>query len=229
MLRSIGLLLAALLAASASLAADLTALERRWLQGMQPVIEFARDARMPLDIVVQPQPAPDASPLAMGFVAGRCKLVLSMRGHPQAQAILERIEPDLVGAALELMAAHELGHCRRHLDGAWQALPAGFSASAPEELGPSLREAWLSMRAVRREEGHADLVGLAWVRQRHGQRHYARLLDWLAAERTRDRIPGSHHDTLAWIRLAGDGQALARGSIFAAADALWGLGLAADD
>ena len=31
-----------------------------------------------LDIMVQPQPAPGETPLGMAFVAGRCKLVLSM-------------------------------------------------------------------------------------------------------------------------------------------------------
>ena len=97
-------------------AADLTPTELRWLKGAWPVIAFAKDAGLPLDIIVQPQPTPGAAPLALAYVDGRCKLVLSMRGNSEATASLERIEPDLRDAALELMAAHELGHCRRYLD-----------------------------------------------------------------------------------------------------------------
>jgi hypothetical protein len=39
---------------------------------------------------------PGAAPLALGFVDGRCKLVLSMRGNAEAQSTLDRIEPDLL-------------------------------------------------------------------------------------------------------------------------------------
>lgn len=218
----------AVLATSACRAADLTPLETRWLQGMWPVVSFARQSRLPLDIVVQPQASPGASPLALGFVDGRCKLVLSMRGNPEAQATLDRIEPDLVDAALELMAAHELAHCQRYLEGAWFRFPAGFADSAPEGLSADLREAYATMRSVRREEAYADLVGLAWAQLHHRPR-YERLQRWLVAERSRDLIPGSHHDTLAWIRMAGDGSAWVRPSIFASAAVLWRSGLASAD
>jgi len=40
-------------------------------------------ANLPLDIVVQPQPTPGKAPLALAFVDGRCKLVLSMRENPK--------------------------------------------------------------------------------------------------------------------------------------------------
>ena len=210
------------------LASDLTQTEVRWLKGVWPVVAYAKEAKLPLDIVVQPQPTPGAAPLALAFVEGRCKLVLSMRGNAQARATLERIEPDLLDATLELMAAHELGHCRRYLDGAWYGLPAGFAASEPEELQPDLRAAYMSMKAARREEGYGDLVGLAWTRQRHPQQ-YARLHGWLIAERSKDLIQGSHHDTLAWVQLAKDGTALVDSSIFTASAALWAAGLAADD
>ena len=59
------------------------------------MVAYAKENGIPLDMVVQPQAAPGAAPLALGFVAGRCKLVLSMRGNPEAQATLERIEADL--------------------------------------------------------------------------------------------------------------------------------------
>ena len=219
--------IAVALASGSCLAAELTDTESRWLKGSWPVVAFAKRAGMPLDIVVQPQPTPGAAPLALAFFEGRCKLVLSMRGNPEAQATLERIEPDLLDATLELMAAHELGHCRRYLDGAWYGLPAGFAASVPDELGPELRAAYVNMTALRRKEGYGDLVGLAWSQQHH-PRKYARLHAWLVAERSRELVPGSPHDTLVWARLAEHGSALVGASIFAGPQALWLSGLVAD-
>ena len=217
-----------MLASMASLAAELTPTETRWLKGAWPVITFAREAKLPLDIVAQPQATPGAAPLALAFVDGRCKLVLSMRGNPEADTALDGVAPELRDAALELMAAHELGHCRRYLDGAWYGLPAGFSTEVPDALSPELRVAYADMQAARREEGYGDLVGLAWTRQQHPQ-HYERLYRWLVEERSRDRVRGSPHDTLAWVNLAREGAVLQDGSIFAAASLLWTRGLSADD
>lgn len=220
---------AAAIFASAGWSADLTATESRWLKGIWPVVSYARDIQLPLDIVVQPQSTAGHAPLAMAFIDGRCKLVFSMRGNPEAQAALERIAPDLLDAALELMAAHELGHCQRYLEGAWHALPAGFTQRTGAALqNPELREAVLEMRAARREEGFADLVGLAWIKQRR-PRDYAALHAWLVGERSRELVPGSHHDTLVWLRQAGDGTALAGRPIFAGAASLWADGLHVDN
>ena len=224
---SIVAILLALLAPLSCCAADLTATEKRWLQGVWPVVAFAKESRMPLDIVVQPQPAPGLPPLALGFVDGRCKLVFSMRDNPEAQATLERLDPDLADAALELMAAHELGHCKRYLDGAWHGLPAGFAASVPEALSPELRTEYANMKAARREEAYGDLVGLAWT-SAHRPQQYAAVRAWLLAERTTDLIEGAHHDTLVWLRLAAHGEAFSDPSIFVSATRLWLAGLAAD-
>jgi len=210
-------------------AADLTATELRWLRGSWPVVAYAKAAGMPLDVVVQPQPTPGLPPLALAFVDGRCKLVLSMRGNPEAEATLERIAPDLLGPALELMAAHELGHCHRYLDGAWHGVPAGFALPVPAGLSDAEGEAFESESAARREEGYGDLVGLAWTAAHH-PRLYARLHAWLVAERTLDRVPGSVHDTLAWVRLAADASAWsANPTLFAVPARLWRVGLAAAD
>lgn len=216
----------ALLGAGAGRAGELTETETRWLRGLWPVISYARAQQLPLDVVVQPQPTPDAVPLALGFVDGRCKLVLSLRENPAAALALAGLAPDLVNPALELMAAHELAHCRRHLDGVWALLPAGFSPPAmPAGLDSGLHGDYAAMQATRREEAYADLVGLAWTQQRHPQR-YARLHAWLAGVRAADRIPGSHHDTLAWVMLARDGAALSGPSIFVSAARLWRAGFA---
>ena len=217
-------LFAALLSAPACPAADLTATEKRWLKGTWPVLEFGRQTGLPLDIVVQPQPAPGAAPLAMAFVRGRCKLVLSMRGNSEAQATLERIAPELLDATLELMAAHELGHCRRHLDGAWYGVPSGFAADSTAQRDVESVDAHEPISAARREEGYADLVGLAWVQRQHPHL-YARLWAWLVAERSRDRVPGADHDTLAWVRLAAPDPGLGHASIFDGAAMRWITGL----
>ena len=217
----------AMLVAASAAAADITPTEARWLKGAWPVIAFAGQARLPLDIVVQPQSPPGAVPLALAFVEGRCKLVLSMRGNPEAQATLERIAPDLVDATIELMTAHELGHCWRYAKGAWYDVPVGFVPAVPLELEGELRSAYVGMTAQRREEGFGDLVGLAWVRQRRPA-DYERLYAWLAAERTHERVRGSPHDTLVWVHLAEKGVAVVDGSIFKGAAALWVRGLSAD-
>ena len=222
--------MAAALVASAGFCVSLSDTEERWLKGVMPVITFAREINLPLDIVVQPQPTPGAAPLAMAFQDGRCKLVFSMRDNPEAHATLERIAPDMRDAALELMAAHELGHCKRYLEGAWHVLPSGFvqRPGVGGSMQPELQAAVLAMTAARREEGFADLVGLAWIRQRH-PRMYATLYAWLVRERSSDLITGSHHDTLVWLRQVADGAALQGRSIFAEAASVWEDGLGADN
>ena len=198
----------------------LTPLEQRWVDAMAPVIADAKQDGLPLDIVVQPQDEPQAAPLALGFVDGHCKLVLTMRGNPNAAATLDALPPALQQPALELMAAHEIGHCRRYLDGAWHAVPARFRAEPPSGLSDSLRTAYDEMCATRREEAYGDLAGLAWTSRHHPQ-DYAALHAWLLAERTTDTLPGSHHDTAPWLRLAADPAALRDGPIFDAVQALW--------
>ena len=89
------------------------------------------------------------------------------------------------------MAAHELAHCLRHLDGAWALPPTGFSPQAiPEGLDSGLRDDYAEMQATRRTETFVDLVGLAWTQRRHPQR-YARLHAWLMGLHSAERIPGS--------------------------------------
>lgn len=215
--------------ASTSVAADLTDLEQRWLSGIWPVVSYARKAELPLDIVVQPQPTPGLTPLGMAFVDGRCKLVLSMRGNAKAQSLLDRIDPALLDITLELMAAHELGHCHRYLQEAFDVLPAGFTADqVPETLDPELRAAFLAMKATRREEAYGDLVGLAWTKRYHPERYVA-LHAWLFSQRSQDVIRGSDHDTRAWLRLVDDSTMLADSSMFEGAAAAWMLGLDADE
>ena len=187
----------------------------RWLRGSWPVVAYAKAAGMPLDIVVQPQPTPGLPPLALAFIDGRCKLVLSMRGNPEAEATLARIEPELLGPASSSWPRTSSATAAAISTAPGTACRPASPHSAPAGLSDEQREAEEDMSAARREEGYGDLVGLAWTAERHPQ-HYARLHAWLLAERSRDRVPGSPHDTLAWVRLAADRSAWSGASLFAA-------------
>ena len=186
-------------------AAELTQLEQRWIASAVPVLAFARGVQLPIDIVVQPQAGPNDVPLAMGFAGGRCKLVLSLRGNPDAERQLEGVAPEAQGELIEAMAAHEIGHCWRYARGAWHALPAGFVESGEETADdPALLAASKAMREARREEGYADLVALAWTRHSHPAA-YARVHAWLAALRHDQPVAHNGHDTRTWVALARDG------------------------
>jgi hypothetical protein len=208
--------------------AELNATERAWLDAALPVLAYAQDQAWPLDIIVQPQPTPGETPLGMAFVAGRCKLVFSMRGNPEAQATLDRIAPGLVGPVVEAIAAHELAHCWRHLQNHWGTLPSRVQVSSyldqvPADVADTLREMW----RTRREEGYADLVGLAWTQQHHPAL-YAQVHAWNVQLRAEQVLETGPHDTRVWVRLAADPrQFTASGSVFERVQPLWLAGLVA--
>jgi hypothetical protein len=111
----------------------------------------------------------------------------------------------------------------------WHALPAGFRDVAEAAGDPVFVEERRSMRDTRREEGYADLVGLAWTRSRHPDR-YAQVHAWLEAYRADQPIDGAHHDTRVWLRLARDPRAFAPGDTpFEQAEPLWRTGLLSPD
>ncbi len=209
---------------------ELTATERIWLEAALPVLRYAREHRLPLDIIVQPQPTPGETPIGMAFVDGRCKLVLSMRGNPEAQSTLDRMPPGLAGPVVEAIVAHELGHCWRHLRRSWGSLPDGVRA-AP--LGGHLKPdqvALLSdMWRTRREEAFADLVGLAWTLRHHPTR-YVEVHHWHVCYRAEQAVDTGPHDTRVWVRLAGDRtRFLPAATIFEQVQDLWKAGLLAGE
>jgi hypothetical protein len=226
MRRAVLPLLAALAAPAAQ--AQLTEIEARWIAAATPVLAYAQAQGLPVDVVVQPQPDADAAPLAMGHLDGRCKLVLTMRGDAaRPDAVLATAPPALRPLLMEAMAAHEVAHCWRSVRGAARGVPAGFAADlAPVAGDDGERARWRAeMAATRREEGFADLVGLAWTLRRHPAQ-YAAVHAWLSGVRADPAVAGSHHDTRAWVRLAVDAAALAGGdSPFEPALALWQRGL----
>lgn len=223
-------LLAAALACpgAAGAAPELSATELAWLRAAAPVLAFARAEQMPLHVLVQPQDTPGQTPMGMAFIEGRCVLVLSMRGNPEAQATLDRMPPGLQGPVVEAIAAHELGHCWRHLRQTWGTLPSGLVelsgfSQVTAEQAVLLKDMW----RTRREEGFADLVGLAWTLLHHPQ-HYAAVHAWHVRERAEQPVDTGPHDTRVWIRLAQDTAAFGhKGSVFERVAALWQAGLVA--
>lgn len=218
----------AVLASASAQAAELTALEERWLQAAAPVLVYSQSLKLPIDIIVQPQARASDVPLAMGYQRGRCKLVLSLRGNPQAEAVFAGIPQAGQGELIEAMAAHEIAHCWRHAQGAWNALPAGFVETGEETASDaSLLAMARALRETRREEAYADMAALAWTRHSHPQ-SYPRVHAWLAKVRA-GQTPRGGHDTRTWVALAGDGARFgAAASPFEDAAPLWREGLLRD-
>lgn len=181
-------------------AASLTETEKKWLNAGLPVLEYAREQGLAIDIVVQPLPKAGDVPFAMGVADGRCKLVLSMRGNPDAEKVLNGVPQERIGAVIEAMTAHEVAHCWRYTHGSWHALPAGF-VDAPDTGDRELARLRKEMRDTRREEGFADLVGLAWTAHSHPDQ-YREVHAWFERIREHQPVPGAHHDTRVWIDLA---------------------------
>jgi hypothetical protein len=216
-----------LFAANSWAQATLTPLEIRWLKAGSPVLDYAKTMRLPVDIIVQPEAKPTDVPLAMGFDKGRCKLVLSMRGNPHAETILDPIVPAQRDMIIETMVAHELGHCWRYMHGVWHQLPAGMIEATPpaDAVRQPLADELQLMRETRREEGFADLVGLAWTLNRHPAQ-YEFVYRWLAQLRQVQPTAGSYHDTAVWIQLAKNPAALGQADApFEQVLPLWKQGL----
>jgi hypothetical protein len=215
--------------ASASRAADLTALESRWLQAGMPVLLAAKAEGLPLDIIVQPQPTPGETPIGLAYIDGRCKLVLSTRGNEEAEKLAASIPSDFKEPILEAVMAHEIGHCWRHHTGAWGTLPPGLEAGADlSALSAHDAEQLKAMWATRREEGFADAAGLAWTLEKRPQA-YARVHAWLTASRAEQELPGGFRDTRAWLRLAADPAVFrAAPTYLERAHSVWVAGLTAD-
>ncbi len=201
--------------------AALTDMETRWLKAASPVLAYSQRIKLPIDIIVQPVARPSDVPMAMGFMDGRCKLVLSMRGNPDAEKVLDAVPDAERGVLMEAMAAHEVAHCWRYAQGAWHELPAAFEGQAASTT-PVTPDQVLQNR---REEGFADLVALAWTRRHHPE-HYQRVHAWLETLRSEHSAPGGTHDTRAWVTLARDGSVFKDAATpFEEASRTWTMGL----
>lgn len=209
-------------------AAELTALETRWLTAGLPVLGYAKqELALPVDITVQPQAGPNDVPMALGFDEGRCKLVLSMRGNPAAESVLDGVPAAQRAVLIEAMTAHEIGHCWRYAHHEWHALPAGFVEVGQQQASSaSLLEQAKQLRATRREEGFSDLLALAWTARRHPDQ-YGQVYQWM--RRVRQSATGSH-DTAAWLKLAPEAQVFSSSRpLFEQVTLLWSKGLVDGD
>lgn len=219
-----------LVPALASAGAALTDMETRWLKAAGPVLAYAKRINLPIDIIVQPVARPTDVPMAMGFLNGRCKLVLSMRGNPDAETVLDNVPQADHAVLMEVMAAHEVGHCWRYVQGAWHELPAGFVETGEQHAEHhALLAETKRMRDNRREEGFADLVALAWTKRHHPQQ-YAKVHAWLESLRNDHPAPGGSHDTRAWVRLAADATVFREAATpFEDVNGAWRQGLLSDE
>ncbi|MEO7580057.1 MAG: hypothetical protein ABIT83_20805 [Massilia sp.] len=217
------------LLASPAFSAELTAQETRWLLAAAPVLAYSQQLKLPIDIVVQPQPRPNDVPLAMGFDNGRCRLVVSLRNNPDAETVLDGVPEQERGLLIEAMAAHEIGHCWRYAQGTWHALPAGFIERPERRIDDAdLAADYKAMRETRREEGYADLVALAWIGRRHPDQ-YDRVYAWFDSVRGAQPVDGNAHDTRVWVRLArAAGNFVQGATAFDDAAGLWNKGLLLD-
>lgn len=196
----------------------LTDLENRWINAAVPVLDYAESQGLPIDIIVQPETPKGAVPLAMGFDSGRCKLVLTLRGNADAEASLKGLNDEQQALAIEAMAAHEIAHCWRRASGDWNTVPHGFVTSETS----SARQ---QMEQTRREEGFADVFGLAWMQQKHPEK-YGEMHAWFTQVRAEPSVPGGHHDTRNWVELTQDASIFdADKSLFEQAQMLWERGL----
>lgn len=210
-----------MLSCSSAFAAELTSMETRWLTAGLSVINYARqELQLPVDITVQPQARANDVPVALGYQDGRCKLVLSLRGNPQAEDILGSVPEARRALMIEAMFAHEIAHCWRYAQGAWHQTPSGFAQGGAQPAQ--------ALQQTRREEGFADLVALAWTWQRHPE-HYADVAAWMRQVRAPAAASAAvdSHGTMAWLQLAQTGAAFNGGlPLFEQAGSLWRQGLA---
>jgi hypothetical protein len=211
-----------ILAANAAQAEpNLNAIEVKWLNAAEPVLSFAAEQGLNVDIVVQPTSTASDVPLAMGVKNGRCKLILSMRDNPDAEATLAGVPAADHTVLIEAMVAHELAHCWRFSQGQWNQWPVGFT-DAPEVRDSA--DSQQSMRATQREEAFADLVALAWVGFAHPG-DYAQVHAWLEGIRSDQPVADSYHDTRRWLMLAKSAATFSNDKpLFEQAHAVWATG-----
>lgn len=219
----------ALVSANGWASANLSEVELKWLRAAEPVLVFAKAQGLSIDIAIKPQSEPGDVPLAMGVRGGHCKLLLSMRGNPNAEATLTNAPVGQQALLIEAMAAHEVAHCWRYAHGVWHALPAGFVERQDVGDNTELAKQIQQMRVARREEGYADLLALAWTSWRHAP-EYSDVYAWLERIRGEAPLGGGYHDTRVWLRLAKHAATITSSkNLFQQVQNLWMEGLRSEE
>jgi hypothetical protein len=182
--------------------ATLTPTESKWLSAAAPVVVYAREQLLPVDIIIAPQGMQGHSPVAMAFLNGRCKLVMSLRSQGTAEDTLERIPDKLFNAVAQAITAHEVAHCWRVSRNETSQSQAGFFDFQSTKINTNnFAKNMQSMDMSRNEEGFADLFGLAWTQMRNPTQ-YAQVHEWFTQQRSHRHVVGGEHDTSIWIELA---------------------------
>jgi hypothetical protein len=162
---------------------SLTVQETYWLQSALPVLTYAKEMGLPISITVQPQAAPEATPVALGMANGVCKLIFSMRGNEIVGTLLEGVPTGEQGFMIEAIIAHEIGHCWRHIRSKWNSVPDGYKEPAEKKgIRADLLVDIKAARVQQREEGYADLVALFWIKKNHPSA-FAEVYEWLLNKR----------------------------------------------
>lgn len=204
--------------------AEFLPIEMKWLSAVEPVLNFAAERGLPVDVAVLASHSSRDVALSMSAKKGRCQLTLSLRDNPEAEATLATVRAEQHALMIEVMAAHELAHCWRYIAGKWHALPAGFNES-PVAVSADRSAKLTQMLATRREEGFADLVALAWTLERHPQQ-YESVHAWMRSLRDDQPLVGGPHDTRAWLELTRDDSRFAiERPLFEQAHVIWAEGL----
>jgi len=210
---------------SAAYAEGFLPIEVKWLNAVEPVLNFAAEQGLPVDVAVLARHSSRDVSLSMSAKEGRCQLTLSLRDNPEAEATLAKVPAERHALMIEVMAAHELAHCWRYKVGKWHALPAGFNETPLVDDNADRVAKLRQIRATRREEGFADLVALAWTLERH-PKHYASVHAWMRTLRDDQDLVHGPHDTRAWLELARDEYRFAiERPLFEQAQVIWAEGL----
>jgi hypothetical protein len=223
-------LCAASQAVSSANAAELTPLEKRWLAAAYPVLEYARSQQLPIDIVVQPQAGPDDVPLAMGFADKRCKLVMSLRGNPDAEKVLAGVAPDAQQELIEAMAAHEIAHCWRYAHGRLACAAGRLRRGRRRNRGRPIAAGGVESDARDAPRGRLCRPGRPGLDPPQPSHDYGRVHAWLDKVRAVQPVARSGHDTRVWVKLAADAGSFGPADQpFEDAAAMWKKGLLNDE
>lgn len=175
---------------------DFTALESKWIKNIDPVVRYGLEQKLKITVAVNVNVKNGISPIGIDT---SCKFILNFRDNKAALDLEDSIPDEIYKPVSEAIAAHELAHCWRSINGLYGVLPPGIMDTASLD-----DEKVKKIRLERREEGFADLVGLAWVQSRYSAQTYAEVLEWFKEFRSDPDYSGDSHDTRVWLELAGD-------------------------
>ena len=125
--------------------------ERQVLEEFSAMAALARPLGIVFETVVVDDAQEGNSPMAMGFDAGTCTLVVRIRNNPLYKVLVMAHDGHSKELKLRAILAHEMGHCFRHY----------FRTGEADVAQPSSERA--RNRARHESEVQADRFALAWT------------------------------------------------------------------